>query len=318
MEESRESPPSDSWEVCPDCGGDTLNGQGVVFCPGCGWERNNNVSTDGGVEGMRRGHESNAGSFVTASGTEPRELDEAVCLVTGASRGIGRSVARGLGKAGAHVVVNYRSSAEEAHEVREVVESGPGEATVVRADVSDREDVDEMAREVRREAGNIDVLVNNAGINADSSFENLDPTDWRRVVSVNLDGAYHVTKAFFDDLKNSDDGRLINVSSIVGRRGNFGQANYAASKSGLEGFTKTLSLELAPHGSTANCVSPGFTLTDMVETLPEDIKDEILEDVPMSRFADPEEIADVIRFLASPRSSYVTGQIIGVDGGMGR
>lgn len=305
---------TEAWETCPDCGVDTINGQGIVLCPACGWGDEKLLSTDGGTEGGT----TETPSFVATAGIEPRELNDSVCLVTGASRGIGRCVARELGEAGAHVVVNYRSSADEAHEVCDAVEAGPGDATVMRADISDREDVKSMAREVRSEAGRVDVLVNNAGINADSTFENLDPEEWRRVLSVNLDGAYYVTKAFFDDIKTADDGRLINVSSIVGRRGNFGQANYAASKSGLEGFTKTLSLELAPHGSTANCVSPGFTLTDMVESLPEKIKSKILEDVPMRRFSDPKEIADVIRFLASPRSSYVTGQVIGVDGGMGR
>ena len=304
----------ESWEVCPECGGILINGQGVTVCPDCDWEGTERLSTDGGERLVRpRGKT----EVVTR---ERHELEGSVCLVTGASRGIGRAVAHELGNAGAHVVVNYNSSGAEARAVRDELESGPGPggATTVGADVGDVEDVERMEREVRDEVGEVDVLVNNAGVNADSTFESLTPEDWHEVVSVNLDGAYYVTNAFFDDIKSSDSGRIINVSSIVGRRGNFGQANYAASKSGLEGFTKTLSLELAPHGATANCVAPGFTKTSMVEELPEEVKGQILEDIPVDRFAEPKEVADAIGFLASPRSSYITGEVIGVDGGMSR
>lgn len=304
----------ESWEVCPECGGILINGQGVIVCPECDWEDTKRLSTDGGEKLVRPRTRKKAAT------RDRRELEGAVCLVTGASRGIGRAVAHELGGAGAHVVVNYNSSGAEARAVCDELESkpGPGGATTVGADVSDVDDVEDMAREVREEVGEIDVLINNAGVNADSTFESLTPEDWHEVVSVNLDGAYYVTNAFFDDIKSSDNGRVINVSSIVGRRGNFGQANYAASKSGLEGFTKTLSLELAPHGATANCVAPGFTKTSMVKDLPESVKGQILEDIPVDRFAEPKEVADAIGFLASPRSSYITGEVIGVDGGMSR
>ena len=243
-------------------------------------------------------------------------LDNRTCLVTGASRGIGRGIAEELGDNGATVVVNYRSSEDAAYEVRERIEATGGEAVVAQADVSVQDEVDELYETVTDEVGQIDVLVNNAGITIDRKFENMTREDWDRVIEVNLGGVFNCTKACFEDIKTANEGRLINISSVVGQAGNYGQANYATTKSGLFGFTRTIALELASEGSTANCVAPGFVRTDMLEDVSERVQENILERIPLGRFAEVEDVVSMVAFLARERSSYMTGQVLGVNGGM--
>jgi len=239
------------------------------------------------------------------------------CVVTGASRGIGRAIAEELGTHGAQVVVNYRSSEAAAHEVREYIEAEtPGTAVTAQADVSDRDEVAEMADTAHEAFGRVNVLINNAGLTVDKKFENMTREDWDKVIDVNLGGVFNCTKTFFEDIRESECGRLINISSVVGQQGNYGQANYATTKSGLFGFTRTIALELAHEGSTANCVAPGFVETDMLESVPERVKQKILDRIPLDRFAQPEDIACMVRFLACEESSYMTGQIMAVNGGM--
>ena len=238
------------------------------------------------------------------------------CVVTGASRGIGRGIAEALGAEGANVAVNYNYSADAAAETVAAVEDAGGHAIAVQADVADRDDVAAMAERTHEAFGPVDVLVNNAGITQDTKFGSMTREDWDRVMDVNLNGAFNTTKAFFSDVKSSDTGRLINISSVIGKQGNYGQVNYAAAKSGLFGMTRSLALELAPHDSTANVVAPGYTKTSMIEGVREDIKDRIREDIPLDRFAEVEEISAVVRFLASEDASYVTGEVIDVNGAM--
>ncbi|MGM0387796.1 MAG: beta-ketoacyl-ACP reductase [Natrinema limicola] len=245
-------------------------------------------------------------------------LADRTCLVTGASRGIGRSIACELGRYGATVVVNYRSSDAAAHEVAETISDtdGDGEGYPVQADVTDRDEVDAMREGVHDELGEIDVLVNNAGITQDRLFADMSPEEWHRAIDVSLNGAFNCTHAFYDDIKAADDGRLIAISSVVGKQGNVGQANYAAAKSGLFGFIRSLALELAPSGSTANCVAPGFTRTEMVEAIPDDVQAEIRDEIPLDRFASTSDIAGLVRYLASEEAGYITGEVIDVNGGI--
>jgi 3-oxoacyl-[acyl-carrier protein] reductase len=237
-------------------------------------------------------------------------------VVTGSSRGIGREIAFELARCGADVAVNYRSSAAEAEAVKETIEANGETAITVRADVADPDHVEQMAVEVHDRLGPIDVLVNNAGITVDRKFEEMTYEDWNRVIDTNLGGTFNCTKAFFEDIKAADGGRLINISSVVGQQGNYGQANYATSKGGLFAFTRTLALELARHDSTANCVAPGFTETDMLEKVPDRVREKIRARIPLDRFADPADLVGMVRFLASDESSYMTGQVLGINGGM--
>jgi 3-oxoacyl-[acyl-carrier protein] reductase len=244
-------------------------------------------------------------------------LKDQTCVVTGSSRGIGRGIAEDLAEHGANVVVNYRSSEGEAREVVDTIaEMERGEAVAVQADVAKHDDVLEMRETVVDEFGSPDVLVNNAGITIDKKFENMSREDWQTVIDVNLGGVFNCTDAFYDDIRDAENGRLINISSVVGQQGNIGQANYATTKSGLFGFTRTLALELAHTGSTANCVAPGFVRTDMLDEVPERVQEKILRNIPLNRFATVEDIACIVRFVASEESSYMTGQVLGVNGGM--
>ena len=237
------------------------------------------------------------------------------CVVTGSSRGIGRGIAERFGEDGCEVVVNYRSSEGAAEEVVERIEEAGGAAIAVQADVTDLDQIERMHERAHDAFGPVDVLVNNAGITQDVRFTEMSHEEWDVVLDVHLDGAFHCTQTFYDDIATAEEGRLINISSLIGKGGNFGQANYATAKAGIFGFTRTLALELAPKGSTANCVAPGFVRTQMVESLPEKIKDTLRDDTPLRRLGTVEEIADVVAFLASDRSSFITGEVLDVNGG---
>lgn len=245
-----------------------------------------------------------------------RSLRDQTCVVTGASRGIGRAIAIELARNGSNVVINYASSESAAKEVAETITSVDEQAITAQADIGEYEDVLSMADRVHETFGPVDVLVNNAGVSIDRRFDRMTMEDWNRVIDVNLGGTFRCSKAFYEDIKAAAQGRIINVSSVIGRQGNYGQSNYAASKSGLIGFTRSIALELAPHDSTANCIAPGYTRTDMVQDVREDIQDSIREDIPFGRFASTEEIASTVRFLASKESSYITGEVLNVNGGM--
>jgi len=243
-------------------------------------------------------------------------LEDRTCLVTGASKGIGRGIAEDLGDHGASVVVNYRSSERAGYDVRDRIEDAGGEAIAVQADIAHLDEVQSMYETATDAFGDIDVLVNNAGITIDKKFENMTREDWDRVIEVNLGGVFNCTKTCFEDIRQAHEGRLINISSVVGQQGNYGQANYATTKSGLFGFTRTIALELAREGSTANCVAPGFVKTDMLADVPDRVKEGILERIPLDRFAEVEDVVSMVTFLAQEQSSYMTGQILGVNGGM--
>jgi 3-oxoacyl-[acyl-carrier protein] reductase len=243
-------------------------------------------------------------------------MEGRTCLVTGSSRGIGRGIAEDFGAERANVVVNYRSSEAAAHEVVDNIEESGGNAIAVQANVAEMEEVQSMYETATDAFGNIEVLVNNAGITVDKKFENMTQEDWQAVIDVNLNGVFNCTKVCFEDIRQAHEGRLINMASVVGEQGNYGQANYAATKSGLFGFTRTLALELASDGSTANCVAPGFVKTDMLEKVPERVQENILKRIPLDRFAEVEDIVNIVTFVAHEESSYMTGQVLSVNGGM--
>lgn len=245
----------------------------------------------------------------------PTDLSEQTCVITGASRGIGREIAYELAICGADIVINYKDNKEKAERVVKTIRSEGLKADLIHADVSDWNQVKRMNDKVHEKFGSIDILVNNAGITFDNKFGNMSYDEWKRVMDVNMGGVFNCCRTFYEDIKTSDRGRIINIASIVGEQGNYGQANYAASKGAMIPFTRTLAMELANYESTANCVSPGFTNTDMVKSIPTDVREDLLNKIPLNRFAEPEEIANVVRFLTRESSSYITGQVISVNGG---
>lgn len=243
-------------------------------------------------------------------------LQGAVAVVTGGSRGIGAAIAEDLGRAGAKVVVNYSGSKEPAEELAEKINQvgGGGEAVVVQADVSDPEDAQRLIDEAVENFGRVDVLINNAGINADATIDKLDIESWDQVVQLDLNGCFYTVHAALPHMMEQESGAIVNMSSFVGEAGNMGQANYSAAKAGLLGYTKTAALELAQSGITVNAVCPGFIETDMVGAIPEEMQEKILKTIPMGRFGKPEEIAQAVRFCIE--NDYMTGATLDVNGGV--
>lgn len=245
----------------------------------------------------------------------PRRLNGARAIVTGSSRGIGKCIAIAFAQEGARVVVNCDKSEQEGSEVVDLVKSMGGEASLCLADVRSYPDCVRLAEHSLREFGGIDVLVNNAGITKDSLLHKLELEDWDDVLAVNLTGVLNCTRAVVGTLKQQKSGRIINISSVVGQIGNIGQTSYSASKAGVIGLTKTLARELARDGILVNAIAPGFCDTEMVRRVPEEVLQKIVKQIPLGRLGDPEEIARTAVFLASAEASYITGQIIGVNGG---
>lgn len=237
-------------------------------------------------------------------------------LVTGGSRGIGRSIALLFAKEGANVVINYTNDEESAGGVIKEIEGFGVKGLAVKANVSKAEEVDEMADKIKENFGRIDILINNAGITKDGLFIGMKEKDWDKVIEVNLKGVFLCTKAVIRKMVKQKYGRVINISSVVGVVGNPGQVNYSASKAGIIGFTKSLAREVANRNITVNAIAPGFIETDMTRILPEDVKRDMIETIPMKKYGKPEDIANLVIFLSSDKAAYITGQVIHVDGGM--
>ncbi len=240
-----------------------------------------------------------------------------VALVTGASRGIGRAIALRLASTGVAVAVNYVARPDAARAVVDEIRAGGGVALAVQADVRSSEAVRAMAAQVEGELGEIDILINNAGITRDGLFVRMSEQDWHDVIATNLDGAFHCTQAVIRKMQRGRWGRIVNVSSLAGLAGNAGQVNYAAAKAGLVGFTRALAKEVGSRGITVNAVAPGFVETDMTAGLQSDWKEQALKLTPAGRFGLPEEVAAAAAFLVSDEAAYITGQVISVDGGLG-
>jgi 3-oxoacyl-[acyl-carrier protein] reductase len=243
-------------------------------------------------------------------------LEGKFALVTGASRGIGRACALKLAELGADVAVNYSSSREKAEEVVSLIRKMGRQAVAIKADVSIKQEAEALIEETIKFLGGLDILVNNAGVARDSLLIRMKEEDWSKVLDTNLTSVFFTTKSASKYMMKKRQGRIINISSVVGVSGNPGQANYAASKAGVIGFSKSVAKELAPRNILVNVIAPGFIETDMTNALTDQQKEGILSVVPMKEYGKPEDVANVAAFLASEESRYLTGQVINVDGGM--
>lgn len=237
-------------------------------------------------------------------------------LITGATRGIGKAIAIKLSKEGYDIAINYRKENEELNNLKKEIEENNVKCEFVKGDVSNYEDAERFVKETVQKLSSIDVLVNNAGITKDMLLMRMKQDDFEQVLDTNLVGTFNVTKNVINYMMKARKGNIVNMSSVVGISGNSGQTNYSASKAGIIGFTKSLAKEVASRNIRVNAVAPGFIKTDMTDSLKDDIKDEISKNIPLKRMGTAEDVANVVRFLVSEDSSYITGQVIQVDGGM--
>ena len=244
------------------------------------------------------------------------DLSNRVALVTGASRGIGRGIALELAASGARVIVNYRGQQQAADEVVAAIEAAGGSATAVQADVAQQADIERLIKTTQDTYGRLDILINNAGITRDNLLLRMKDDEWDDVLSTNLRSVYLLTKAALRPMMKARWGRIITITSVVGLTGNAGQANYAAAKAGLIGFTKSVAREMASRGITANAVAPGYIETDITKDLSDEIKATALANIPLGRMGRPDDVAGAVVFLASDAAAYITGQTLAVDGGM--
>ncbi|WP_353893964.1 3-oxoacyl-[acyl-carrier-protein] reductase [Proteinivorax hydrogeniformans] len=247
---------------------------------------------------------------------ENKILQGKTALVTGGSRGIGKAIAVKLAELGANLVLNYRSSSQAVEEVVKEIKGLGVDAIVVQGDVSSFDQSQKVIKKAVDEFNSLDILVNNAGITADGLIMRMKEEDFDKVLQVNLKGAFNCTRHASTQMIRQKSGSIINISSVIGITGNAGQSNYAAAKAGIIGLTKSVAKELAPRGITVNALAPGFIETDMTKVLGEKVKGESLKNIPLKRFGSPEDIAEAACFLASQKASYITGQVLNVDGGM--
>jgi acetoacetyl-CoA reductase len=243
-------------------------------------------------------------------------LKDRVALVTGAVGGIGRSISLHLAAEGAILALSYLVERDEDAEeyLKELTRQG-FRASLYKADVSRSDEAVSLVERVTKDFGRIDVLINNAGITIDKTMRNMSPDQWDKVIGVDLSSVFYCSRAVIGQMLERGYGRIINISSVVGQKGNFGQTNYAAAKAGIIGFTKALALETAKKGITVNAIAPGFVKTAMTDKIPKDVMDKIVDSIPVGRLAEPSEIARAIVFLADEKSSYITGQVMGINGG---
>jgi NAD(P)-dependent dehydrogenase (short-subunit alcohol dehydrogenase family) len=263
-----------------------------------------------------------------AAGTGPRKLEGRVALVTGGTRGIGAAICHSMATQGATVAAGYSSNEEAAEKHRKSIEDAGAKGSIHRGNVGDCEDCSRVVREVIEQHGRLDILVNNAGITNDKPILKMSADDWNKVITVNLSGAFYMSKPALEHMIERGSGRIVNISSIIGQTGNIGQANYAAAKSGMFGLTTTMAREAAQalakqdklHENgvnvTVNAVAPGFIETEMLDSVPEKVIEKVKGQIPLARLGRPEEIARVVHFLCADASSYITGQVWAVNGGM--
>ena len=245
-----------------------------------------------------------------------RPFSGKVAIVTGGTRGIGAAITVELARLGAHVAAGYNRDADAARQLRMELTAQGASISVHQGNVGEQDDCHRVAQEVLEEHGRVDFLVNNAGITIDKTVRKMSVDDWQSVLRINVSGAFFMIKSVLDHMLERGSGRIVNVSSVIGQTGNIGQANYAASKAALLGLTQSLALETARKGITVNCVAPGFIETEMVAAIPRHILEGIIEKVPLRRLGRPDEVARVVRFLLEDESSYITGALYTVNGGM--